>query len=170
MDEGQTTKGEQDGAANRSQPFSSQEESNVIGGWLPSLTFALGGIECRMKSSLLTAMILALCFGCGTRPTVRNESPPPSGLVGGYFGTEYKIYLTLIEDGSYIAGLGDCLGHGGTSDGKWQVAGKRVLFSPTAETTNMKGLLSNAAIFKDGEQWVLVPGYARENFKKHGPS
>ncbi len=33
---------EPDGAANVSQPFSSQEKTNVIGGWLPSLAFALG--------------------------------------------------------------------------------------------------------------------------------
>jgi hypothetical protein len=30
------------GPANGSQPFSSGNKSNVIGGWLPSLTFALG--------------------------------------------------------------------------------------------------------------------------------
>jgi hypothetical protein len=29
---------QQDGAANRSQPFSSQDKTYVIGGWLPSLT------------------------------------------------------------------------------------------------------------------------------------
>jgi hypothetical protein len=31
---------EQDSPANGSQPFSSGDKSNVIGGWLPSLTFA----------------------------------------------------------------------------------------------------------------------------------
>ncbi len=35
-------KGQQDGAANRSQPLSSEYKSDVTGGWLPSLTFALG--------------------------------------------------------------------------------------------------------------------------------
>jgi hypothetical protein len=34
--------GQQDGPANESQPFSAGDNSNVIGGWLPSLTFAFG--------------------------------------------------------------------------------------------------------------------------------
>jgi hypothetical protein len=34
--------GQPEGAANGSQPFSSGDKSNVTGGWLPSLTFALG--------------------------------------------------------------------------------------------------------------------------------
>ena len=34
------TQGPTDGSANGSQPFSSQEEANVIGGWLLSLTFS----------------------------------------------------------------------------------------------------------------------------------
>ena len=63
MDEGQTTKSEQDGAANGSQPFSSQEESNVIGGWLPSLTFSLE--QMKQRSPVVSALMMLACIWGG---------------------------------------------------------------------------------------------------------
>src|SRR5258707_7781579 len=44
--------GQHDGAANGSQPFSSEDKTNVIGGWLPSLTFAVGPSHSRMFERL----------------------------------------------------------------------------------------------------------------------
>lgn len=38
-------KAQQNGAATGSQPIRSEGNPNVIGGWLPSLSFALGAIR-----------------------------------------------------------------------------------------------------------------------------
>jgi len=40
---------ERDGPANGSQPFQPESNTSVIGGWLPSLTFAFGGYGSVLK-------------------------------------------------------------------------------------------------------------------------
>jgi hypothetical protein len=51
---------EPDGAANGSQPFSSGDKSNVIGGWLPSLTFAFGGIAMNSGNKPVSTVVVAI--------------------------------------------------------------------------------------------------------------
>ena len=57
---------QQDGAANGSQPFSSGGKTNVIGGWLPSLTFSFGITMIRNHPIVSGAVAGALVWGAVT--------------------------------------------------------------------------------------------------------
>ncbi len=53
--------GEPCGSANGSQPFSSGDQSNVIGGWLRSLTFVLGHMTPQALAKLYETSVCPVC-------------------------------------------------------------------------------------------------------------
>jgi hypothetical protein len=122
---------------------------------------------------LLAAFVVAGCQTPLPPAGARNgetQTPSHEELVGGYVHGGRLLYLTLRKDGTYGIGLGDCTGGGGIAEGTWNVAGNHITFSPTNETMQIKGLLREADVVRDGQYWALVRPADRELVKSKGIS
>jgi len=97
-------------------------------------------------------------------------TPTREELDGGYVHVGRGLYLTVRKDGTYGVGLGDCQGGGGIAEGTWSVAGNHVIFSPTNETEQIKGLLRKADVVRDGRYWAFVRPADRKLVKDKGIS
>lgn len=98
----------QNGAANWSQPFSSEENTRVTGGWLPSLTLAFG-VTTRMRN-LLVLLILLSCFqGCRSNALDSAMLQPwgwESADHAKYALQQYKHVIVVRIDEDYSTGGG----------------------------------------------------------------
>jgi hypothetical protein len=139
----------------------------------PCLTANVGPTYARdMKTSILALLAALVVMACpAQQPSpAKAESPSRESLAGGYVHGADKLYLTVRKDGTYSAGLGDCQGGDGLADGTWKVAGNQITFSPTNETTHIKGLLRKADVIRDGEHWAFVRPADRKLVKSKGLS
>jgi hypothetical protein len=113
-----------------------------------------------MKTLLLILFPTLAVTACLAQQPPRTpadvQSPSRESLDGGYIHGAAKLYLTVRKDGTYSAGLGSCTGVDGIADGTWKCTTNRITFSPTNETKQIKGLLREADIIRDGQYWALV--------------
>jgi len=94
-------------------------------------------------------------------------------LAGSYYrgdGTGYNIFLTLKENGKYMAEWHGCLGKYGEASGQWTLVDKRVLLKPAKEKDMMKGHLKSLDVMRYQGQWIFVPSDDREFYDKYGVS
>ncbi len=124
--------------------------------------------------TVISILLLAMLVACSAQQPPRTgaaaQSPNRESLDGGYIHGAAKLYLTMRKDGTYSAGLGSCTGIDGIADGTWMVTSNRVTFSPTNETKQIKGLLREADIVRDGQFWAFVRPADRKLVKDKGIS
>jgi hypothetical protein len=126
-----------------------------------------------MKTALLLIGSLAIIVCSAQQPPhsgAEAESPSRENLDGGYIHGAAGLYLTVRKNGTYSAGLGTCTGVDGVADGTWQCASNRITFSPTNETKQIRGLLRDAEIMRDGQYWALVRPADKDAVKTKGIS
>ena len=86
-----------------------RDKSNVIVGWLPSLTFALGGVSMRrntlMKFTLTMMLVCALAYSASAFSLIGGPEPPAHDWTfsapGGRYGVVCYSYGTLVVFGSH---------------------------------------------------------------------
>jgi len=105
---------QQDGSANGSQPFCSGDKSNVIGGWLPSLTLS-GTTPMKLVSFVWVLAGFLLATGCdktgGVAPNITRSIPGAWQAIkvkqGATERTIYSLSLDQSTDYSRISTPGD---------------------------------------------------------------
>ena len=134
--------------------------------------------------SLLPSLMVALFLTSWEQGEAQDDSRPqgerstnshPSSvalLAGRYYhqiGDDWIMYLTLNTNATYVAELGGMAS--GQCQGTWRVEDKRIRFS-LPEKKNLASVslegFQGVEVAKSGTNWVLVPGYQQERYKKEG--
>ncbi len=128
----------------------------------------------RSSLAFIAALAVMSCMAQQAPPGEaadrKPKGPSREELDGGYIHGAQKLYLTVRKDGTYSAGLGTCTGIDGIADGTWRLTTNHITFSPTNETKQIKGLLREADVVRDGRYWALVRPADREPVKTNGIS
>ena len=111
----------------------------------------------RILSYLLVALLI-FASGCASDATVRVSK---SALTGSYYsgdGLGRMVYVDLSPDGTFRSDWQGCLGVYGEAEGRWEVQGEKIVFTPNTEAGTLAGHLREATtIIHNGKL-----GFARD--------